>query len=320
MMKLKLTKQAGKSVVKVKKSESDEDFGKSKRLRLNTVPKKRIALVIAVLALLSLAVVAYTNRKPGDAIPPKGGIAVGQSAYTKQKIDTLVSEAVAATQLSEADAKKLVIDYLTEREAVVRQGINPDQGSLESIKTWHDLFDYHQRVINSYKSLQAGRYEGYLFAYDFGRKITPQYPDDVPQPNHGDPKAIAKDRVYAQKQANIDRNEYKAHKISADKLLSKLKADAQLSYQYGSFHFDSESNGSDLAQQIVYESALQFIRTQTKPGISTVQTGALLLDGWKESKETYFYFVDIMQAHQPITDPAGYIKQAADKLRVNYDK
>ena len=191
------------------------------------------------------------------------------------------------------------------------------------LNLWLQLVSYHDALQQTLDNAPQGQYKGYSFAFDFSDKIVPERPTGS-VPGHGDAALIKIDDAYALKQATLSHEQIVTHKITPEALLEMMKKDTRLGQTDNSVSFSVllssqfDNSGSPyLEQDIFYKDAVDYVQTQSRPGVSEVKLAKLTTSKGQRAPAAY-YFVVLTKAIKPTGNTDQAFQQNRQDQKVKY--
>jgi hypothetical protein len=290
--------------------------------------KKPILVKVVIFILIILLLVIAIKKLHHN----NSAFVIDHTSYSKQFISNMASFATLNVKESKQQAAKNIF-VLYENEIASKQvGIIPTSAEIQAQnivlptpknsteRQYVALVKYNAALSDAYGYYMQGNDQGYYFVFNFSRYIVSPPAQSKAIPNHGNASSIQQDNAYAYLQAQTEYKAYKAGKITASNLLSKISSDPNLTYDSPGGYFNSSIKNVSLYNQIDYTSAYQYIAAQTKPQLSGIRVGQVptSYSGSPDYVNGYYYFVDLKKASKIITNPSGLVSGEINKLQAVY--
>ena len=284
-------------------------------------------IVLAIIVILAVvALLVYRQAQLN-----KSAFVIDHKAYSKQLIMSIAQFAIKGRPQTKQQAAKSIFELYKTQIASQKANIVPTSAEIqaqynkwpkpktEAERQYITLVSYNIALGDAYGRYMSGEDKGSTFIFNFSRYVLPPAAQEKPLPGHGDSTLISQDKAYAYQQAQSGYRAYKAGKISAAALLTKIASDPKLTQNNSNGSFDASIG--DLQGQIYYQNIYSYIANQDKPGISVIKTGKVptkLSPGPNDYADGYYYFVDLQKATRLVSDPAGAVNKQLKKLQAAY--
>lgn len=299
--------------------------------------KQSKLLVVGCLATAVLATAGYFAYQA--YLRANFAFAVDGKKYTKQYVRELTQYPKTSRKLDDAKATRLAYDYILERAAAKKLGVNipasqitdtaallakSSDGDLSKAKDWFELEAYHTLIsIQFAESTPQISASGFSFVFYFGHRIERGY-DDIPE-GFGDAELIKKDRDYAESKAKELRAKLVKGQVMPEQLIETIKVDAKLSYVFANQHstYSTDFNTADSTWQnkVYYSDIVDFIGKAPK-GVSEIKVGKTAKVPNAQSPEDYaetlFYFTDITQTNTDAKSLKDQVEDQKKKMKAVY--
>ncbi len=274
--------------------------------------QRRAVAIVGLLALLVLvAVVVITVLR--SQVTSNAVFTIDGRAYSDKEVNNIISYAVKGGEPKNQAARE-AFGYLKRQHVAQQMGIKIDDKAVNKKinelfgsnnkkaknSQWAKLFSYNDVLIERLDKLaDNANVNGYIYVFFFGQQIE-KGPAYTP-PHYGNEKIIARDREYAQQQANIYHQQLANGKVSPKIAFKKLEADARLGWfnkpnSNPSGYFVG-SNLVDYPNGLPSDIVSYLSSSEIKKGLSDVKVGrtpfntTIKMSDTSSTKETYYYFV-----------------------------
>ncbi len=301
---------------------SNEQPGVSVGKTILKHPGKKAALLIALgLLLLASGLFYALNNRQNNPGPGKNGdeivFRIESKDYTKNEIKPYIAFITVALGKKDEEANKEVFELMKYKATKEKLGISltPQQTNYEQkqlnrtytkiskawgYKKWSGLTAEKLALDKAFATSRAGdnNYKGYSFVFWFANHLS--YTGDYTPPGgYGDHKLIQQDRDYAKQRADYYHEQLANNKMTADEVLSAIKTDKKLGFQYSAGANFSTKYGYDpnksWQQEVLYKSVADHIKQYSNQALSNVKTGKTMIfrsaSADSEETETFYFFV-----------------------------
>ncbi len=216
----------------------------------------------------------------------------------------------------EPEAKKEVFDMFKYKVTATKLNYSPgdslikqaredltntysEQKHSTGYKDWLELASFVNASDNAFRLQQSNKsYKGYSYIFWFGQHIS--YTSDYTPPGgYGDKSLIEQDKNYAKQRADYYHKQLLEEKMTADQVLSEIKKDPKLCYQYTidanlstKYGYDPSTSWQD---QIFYSSVVDYVSEHSSKPLGDIQTGKITTTteagATPTEQDAYYYFI-----------------------------
>ncbi len=311
-----------------------EDSAGSQQIVGPKVSKKWLGSILLIIVIGVAAIMVVDKNKDNTVFTIDG------KSYSNQQVSDLTAFPRSAG-LAPEDAARQAFELLRSVKAAEKSGVKPDPKLFESAKkelltalklqnskdknslAWVDLQAQVNAIEQYIGDTVVPGYKGYAFDFYFGQHI--QHGPDSKITGLNDPELIRQDKEYAKKQADFYYQGIKGKTMSPEQALRLIYSDPKLTKLPGGGGTTSKKFGSsntlDWETEVRNKSAIDYIKSQTQPGLSDVKTGraaASINQEEKDYPEIYYYFVQLDAIPEVKAVSQADFAKAKDQINAKY--
>ncbi len=278
---------------------------------------RRYLFLIIVIGIVILIFFVFRNN--GQKTPKGTVFVINGKNYSSKDVNSIISYPLDSKQGTRDYLSHKVYNYLIRQQEAQKLNIVPSETDIQRAKTtefgfqldnkqtsseWVKLVSYDYALQQNIETNNVSSYEGFSLIFWFAQHLETGPAFRVA--DFGNQKLVKQDQAYASSRANYYYGQLKSKSMTADEVLRSVQNDNRLSFvadvnKYMSYstHFGLDNNKT-WQIQAWYPDVINYVSSQSSPGLSSIRTGKVnVVNVPKSSKDYangYYYIVQLDKA------------------------